>query len=112
MSDAAVTPTGRRPLLAVLTLAGLRIGEGLALRWRDVSLADRKLRVAVSKTDAGIREVDLTPTLAEILTEYRARVRHQPRRARFSHRNRKARQRIQCSDPVPRQRGQKGKRDA
>ncbi len=68
--------TGRRkPLFATLALAGLRISEALDLRWRDVSLPTRKLRVTGSKTDAGVREVDLTPTLAESLTEYRARAR-------------------------------------
>jgi integrase len=66
----------RRPLLAVLTLAGLRIGEALSLRWRDVSLGARKLRVTEAKTDAGIREVDLTPTLQELLSEYRTRTKH------------------------------------
>jgi integrase len=68
--------TGRRkPLLATLTLAGLRIGEALDLRWRDVNLAGRRLRVVAAKTDTGRREVDLTPTLAELLTEYRSRAR-------------------------------------
>jgi integrase len=66
----------RRPLLAVLTLAGLRIGEALNLRWRDVSLGARKLRVTEAKTDAGVREVDLTPTLQELLSEYRTRSKH------------------------------------
>lgn len=66
----------RRPLLAVLALAGLRISEALALRWRDVNLAGRKLRVAASKTDAGVREVDMTPTLQELLSEYRTRTDH------------------------------------
>ena len=32
-------PPHRRALLAVLALAGLRIGEALALRWRDVDRA-------------------------------------------------------------------------
>ncbi len=63
----------RRPLLAVLALAGLRISEALSLRWRDVNLAGRKLRVAASKTDTGVREVDMTPTLQELLSEYRTR---------------------------------------
>jgi integrase len=66
----------RRALLAILTLAGLRIGEALSLRWRDVSLGARKLRVTEAKTDAGVREVDLTPTLQELLSEYRTRTRH------------------------------------
>ncbi|HKO38867.1 MAG TPA: site-specific integrase [Solirubrobacterales bacterium] len=64
----------RRPLLATLALAGLRIGEALDLRWRDVSLGSQRLRVVESKTDAGVREVALSPTLAEALTEYRASI--------------------------------------
>jgi integrase len=59
------------PELCDSALAGLRISEALDLRWRDVNLPARKLRVTGSKTDAGVREVDLTPTLAELLTEYR-----------------------------------------
>ena len=66
----------RRPLLATLTLAGLRISEALDLRWRDVNLAARKLHVRDAKTEAGVREVDLTPTLQELLSEYRTRTRH------------------------------------
>ena len=62
----------RRALLATLALAGLRISEALDLRWRDVSLDGRRLRVVSSKTDAGIREVDLTPTLRDLLAEHRA----------------------------------------
>jgi integrase len=63
----------RRPLLATLTLAGLRISEALDLRWRDVNLKGRRLRIAAAKTDAGVREVDLTPALQELLSEYRHR---------------------------------------
>lgn len=62
----------RRPLLATLTLAGLRISEALDLRWRDVNLDARHLRVAAAKTDAGVREVDLTPALQELLADYRS----------------------------------------
>ncbi len=61
----------RHALLATLALAGLRISEALDLRWRDVSLDGRQLRVASSKTDAGIRDVDLTPTLRDLLAEHR-----------------------------------------
>ncbi|HMJ02272.1 MAG TPA: site-specific integrase [Conexibacter sp.] len=68
---------GRRwPLLATLVLAGLRISEALDLRWRDVNLAARKLHVRDAKTEAGVREVDLTPYLQEVLAEYRTRTRH------------------------------------
>ena len=62
----------RRALLATLALAGLRISEALDLRWRDVGLDGRRLQVASSKTDAGIREVDLTPALRDLLAEHRA----------------------------------------
>lgn len=60
---------GRRPLLATLTLAGLRISEALDLHWRDVNLDACRLRVAAAKTDAGVREVDLTPALQELLAD-------------------------------------------
>jgi integrase len=76
-TEARAGDTGRRrPLLATLTLAGLRISEGLDLRWRDVNLGARKLRVVQAKTEAGVREVDVSPTLAELLGEYRTRSRH------------------------------------
>lgn len=65
----------RRPLLAVLVLGGLRIGEALNLRWRDIALGGQRLRVVESKTDAGVREVALSPLLLEAQTEYRARAR-------------------------------------
>jgi integrase len=52
-----------RPILATLAGAGLRIGEALALRWADVTLSSRTLRVGASKTEAGVREVALTPAL-------------------------------------------------
>ena len=41
-----------------------------------MNLGSRKLKVITSKTDTGIREVKLTPTLQELLTEYRTRTRH------------------------------------
>jgi integrase len=72
-AEARSGDTGRR---RPLTLAGLRISEVLDLRWRDVNLGARRLRVAAAKTDAGVRAVDLTPTLAELLSEYRARTLH------------------------------------
>lgn len=53
----------RRPLLATLAFAGLRIGELLGLRWRDVDLAAGRLHVRISKTAAGVRYVDVQPEL-------------------------------------------------
>ncbi len=62
--------TYRHPMVATLALAGLRIGELLALRWRDVDLTAGRLRVTDAKTDAGVREVDLLPALKDILFDY------------------------------------------
>lgn len=53
----------RRPLLATLAYAGLRIGELLALRWRDVDLAGGHVYVRASKTEAGVRSIDVQPEL-------------------------------------------------
>lgn len=63
---------GDRAFLATLILSGLRIGEILALEWGAVDLARGKLRVAESKTDAGERDVDLSPDLRDELLAYRA----------------------------------------
>ena len=65
-------PRLRRLLLATLILAGLRLGEALSLRWRDLDLAAGRLRIVDSKTDAGVREVDLLPLLREELATYKA----------------------------------------
>ena len=62
----------RRAMLAVLVFGGLRLGELLALRWRDVDLAAGRLYVADAKTEAGVRHVELLPALREILTTYKA----------------------------------------
>jgi integrase len=55
----------RRALIATLALGGLRIGECLDLRWRDVQLANGRLVVCRSKTAAGERTVDLLPLLRD-----------------------------------------------
>lgn len=62
-----------RQLLATLVFAGLRIDEALSLRWRDVELGIGVLRVRRSKTEAGVREVDILPPLADELSELKAR---------------------------------------
>ena len=56
-----------RPLLATLAGAGLRIQEALDLERRHVNLARGTLTVQKSKTDAGVRVVDLTPALRDEL---------------------------------------------
>ena len=62
-----------RPLLATLAGAGLRIGEACALDWRHLDLRDSAtLVVEESKTDAGVRVVDLHPGLREDLMAWKA----------------------------------------
>lgn len=56
-----------RVLLAVLAGGGLRIGECLALRWKNVDLGTGTLYVTDAKTPKGIREVHLTPAIRDEL---------------------------------------------
>ena len=65
-----------RPFVAAGILGGLRVGELLSLRWADVALGSGALTVRESKTDAGRRTVDLSPTLTEILAEWKATTRY------------------------------------
>ena len=52
--------------------AGLRIGELTALRWRDVDLGGNRVTVHASKTDAGVRQIDLLPVLHNELAAHKA----------------------------------------
>ena len=65
-------------MLATLTFAGLRLGELLALRWRDVDLAAGRLRIADAKTAAGVRDVHLKPALRDELVELKANANPRP----------------------------------
>jgi integrase len=69
-------PGGRRAMVATLILAGLRIGELTALRWRDVDLASGRLEVGEAKTDAGRRTADLSPALRDELAAHKATTAH------------------------------------
>jgi integrase len=62
---------GRRALIATLVFAGLRIGEATALTWQDIDLADGQVSVGNSKTEAGIRFVDILPALRDELLAHR-----------------------------------------
>jgi integrase len=54
----------REAILATLVFSGMRIGELLALRWRDVDLSAGTLSVmAEAKTHAGLRRIDVLPAL-------------------------------------------------
>ena len=66
---------GWRALCATLAYAGPRIAEALDLRERDVRLhdpAESRLWIADSKTPTGVRHVEITPALRDILLAHRA----------------------------------------
>jgi integrase len=65
-------PVGlRRPVIATLAFAGLRLGELRALYWHDVDLNRGTIRVREAKTDAGVRIVHMLPILRRELRVYR-----------------------------------------
>lgn len=83
----AAAPPAHRPLLATLVFCGLRIGEALALRWSDVDLDARRIRVRLQidaatgrrvepKTATAKREVIVMPALARMLATHRATAPH------------------------------------
>ena len=72
-ADAISRRGQRRALLATLVFAGLRIGEALALKWDDVDLARGTIKVRESKTNAGVRTVNIVAVLRDELDAYRAR---------------------------------------
>jgi integrase len=69
------TQTPRRAILSTLVFTGMRIGELIELRWRDVNLADGTITVRASKTDAGMRRIDVLPVLRDELATLKAGVR-------------------------------------
>jgi integrase len=66
---------GRHAMVATLVFAGLRLGEMLSLRWRDVDLAGGWLRVKEegdAKTETGTRRVKIRPVLRDVLIDRKA----------------------------------------
>jgi integrase len=61
-----------RPVVAALTLGGLRVSELCELNCEHVDLARREFRVLDSKTPAGVRRVDIHDDLQEELAAYKA----------------------------------------
>lgn len=60
-----------RALVATLIRAGLRVGEAIELRNRDLDLANGRIHVRASKTGAGVRSVDMSPALRDDLVAHR-----------------------------------------
>jgi integrase len=48
------------------------VSEVTGLRWRDVNLPASTLTVVASKTEAGVREVELDPALLDVLKTHKA----------------------------------------
>lgn len=63
---------GRRPMIAVMGKAGLRVSELCQLRWRAVDIHHERLVIEQAKTEAGKREVELTLDVIEELLAWRA----------------------------------------
>ena len=64
-------------LFATAICTGLRVGELLALRWREVNLAQGRLTVLDSKTEAGTgREINIWPELRDELATYKTQTKH------------------------------------
>jgi integrase len=68
----AVTAGVRRAIIATLALAGPRVTELCTLNNADVDLAKARIYIADSKTEAGVRTVDIHPRLLDELTSFRA----------------------------------------
>jgi integrase len=65
--------TGRRAIVETLARSGVRVSELCDLRMRDARLHDphgARFQIADAKTEAGIREVQVTPDLAGVLAEH------------------------------------------
>jgi integrase len=76
-----------RPLLAIMAGAGLRNGEACALDWPDFDPASGTLRVGASKTEAGVRQVDLPDALRRELTALKLSTRRSSEGPMFRNRN-------------------------
>jgi integrase len=63
----------REAIVATLIFAGPRAHELGNILWRDVDLANGRIFVGRSKTQAGLREIPLLPILRDILARHKAR---------------------------------------
>jgi integrase len=62
----------RRAMFQTFVFSGMRLGDLVALRWRDVDLADGWLYVGHAKTDAGVRRIKIRPALRDALLDLKA----------------------------------------
>ena len=71
--DLRFTLTERRVIVATFVLAGPRALEVGYMLWRDVDLANGRLFVGRSKTQAGLREIRMLPILRDFLADHKAK---------------------------------------
>jgi integrase len=62
----------RRAIVSTLILAGPRAHELCHMLWRDVDLANGRIYVGRSKTQAGLREINMPPILRDDLATHKA----------------------------------------
>lgn len=63
-----------RPIAAACHFGALRVSEALALRWRDVDFAGKRIAVSGTKTAASAKEIPLLPRLEAELRLHRERL--------------------------------------
>ena len=63
----------RRAIIATLIFAGPRAHELCHMLWRDVDLANGRIHIGRSKTQAGLREITLLAVLRDELAAHKAR---------------------------------------
>ena len=59
-------------MIAVMAKTGLRVTELCQLRWRAVDVHHERLIIEQAKTDAGVRQVDLTLDVVDEINSWRA----------------------------------------
>ena len=64
--------TEREAIIATLIFAGPRAHELCNLLWRDVDLANGRIFIGRSKTQAGLREISIRPVLHDLLAAHKA----------------------------------------
>ncbi len=62
----------REAIAALLVFAGARAHEVCYLERRDIDLANARIHIGRSKTQAGLREIEMVPILRDILAAYLA----------------------------------------
>lgn len=62
----------RVAVISTLLFAGPRAEELCNLLWRDIDLANGRILIGRSKTQAGLREIDLLPVLRDTLATHKA----------------------------------------